>query len=87
MKFALKTTGAAAQERAGAAAIKKSPPSNILPETGIVRLPTVLAVFPVGRTTWWQGIKEGRYPAPVALSKRAVGWRAEDIRNLIQTAA
>ena len=87
MKSAIKTSGDPAGSSAPAATIRKSLPSNVLPETGIVRLPTVLAVFPVGKTTWWEGIKEGRYPAPVALSKRAVGWRAEDIRHLIQTAA
>ncbi len=25
----------------------------ILPETGFVRLPTILKVFPVSKSTWW----------------------------------
>jgi prophage regulatory protein len=47
------------------------------------RLPTVLARFPVSRSGWWAGVKEGRFPAPVRLSRRCVAWRAADIRSLI----
>lgn len=54
-----------------------------LPETGYVRLPTILSVFPVGRSTWWQGVKDGRYPRPVKLSERVTCWRVEDIRQLL----
>lgn len=59
-------------------------PQTTLPETGFVRLPTILQVFPVSRSAWWQGVKEGRYPASVKLSPRCTAWRAEDIRALIQ---
>ena len=47
------------------------------------RLPTVLAHIPVSRSGWWQGVKTGRYPAPVKLSTRCVAWRSADIRALI----
>ena len=42
-----------------------------LPEIGFVRLPQILAVFPVGRSTWWKGVAEGRYPAAVKLGPRS----------------
>jgi hypothetical protein len=64
-----------------------------LPASGFVRLPVIIGtgdtpgVYPVGKTSWYRGIKEGRYPAPVQLGPRAVGWRVEDIRDLIQGAA
>lgn len=57
--------------------------SRALPETGFVRLPTILSVFPIGRSTWWAGVKSGRYPAPVKLSERVTCWRAADIRALL----
>lgn len=57
----------------------------ILPETGFVRLPDVLKVFPVSRSTWWAGIKEGRYPAPVKLGVKMSAWRVSDIRALIDS--
>ena len=44
----------------------------VLPETGYVRLSTVLAVFPISKSTWWAGIKEGRYPPPIKLGPRAI---------------
>lgn len=58
-----------------------------LPDTGFVRLPQVLAVFPISKSAWWAGIKTGRYPAPVKLSPGCTAWRAEDIRALIQKVA
>ena len=54
-----------------------------IPETGFLRLPQVLSVIPLGKTSWWLGVKTGRFPKPVKLSPRCTAWRAEDIRNLI----
>lgn len=54
-----------------------------LPETGFLRLPQVLTIFPIGRSSWWAGIRTGKYPAPVKLGPRTTAWRAEDIRALI----
>lgn len=56
---------------------------NVLPETGFVRLPEVLKVFPVSKSTWWAGVKENRYPQPVKLGLKITAWRVEDIRKLI----
>jgi prophage regulatory protein len=63
-----------------------TPDSDIyhLPEVGFVRLPDVLRVIPLGKTSWWKGVKAGRFPKPVKLSARCTAWRAEDIRALIQ---
>ena len=70
-------------------------PSSIgatIPETGFVRLTQIIgdpgrgipAVIPVSKTTWWQGVRSGRFPKPVKLSGRTTAWRAEDIRELIE---
>jgi prophage regulatory protein len=61
--------------------------NHTIPETGFVRLPQVLAVIPVCKSSWWEGVREGRFPKPVRLTARSVGWRAEDIRNLIKRLA
>jgi predicted DNA-binding transcriptional regulator AlpA len=68
-----------------------------LPETGYVRLaqivgdrkanPPIPAVIPVSKSTWWQGVKTGRYPKPVKLGPRITAWHVEDIRELIERAA
>jgi len=61
-----------------------------LPPSGFVRLPGILAPngpIPVSKSTWWAGIKVGRYPKPVKLGPRITAWRWEDIRTLISEAA
>lgn len=55
-----------------------------LPAEGLVRLPQVLSVFPVGETSWWNGVKTGKYPKPIKLGLRTTAWRVEDIRKLIE---
>ncbi len=59
------------------------------PQTGFVRLPEILAPrgpIPIARSTWWAGVKEGRYPKPVKLGRRITAWRAQDINELIDKA-
>jgi len=56
-----------------------------IPETGFLRLTQVLDVIPLGKTSWWAGVKSGRFPKPVKLSPRCTAWRAEDIQQLIKT--
>lgn len=51
---------------------------------GFLRLPEVLELFPVSKSTWWQGVKDGIYPQPVKLSARTTAWRKEDILNLME---
>lgn len=68
-------------------------PPILLPETGYLRLSQILGnknakppippMIPVGKTTWWDGVKSGRFPRPVKLSSRITAWRIEDIRALI----
>ncbi|MBI5014368.1 MAG: AlpA family phage regulatory protein [Deltaproteobacteria bacterium] len=64
-----------------------------LPETGFLRLrqiigaphavPPIPPLYPVSRSSWWQGVREGRYPAPVKLGPRTTAWTVESIRALI----
>ncbi len=59
-----------------------------LPDTGFVRLSSILAPagpIPVSKSTWWEGVRTGRYPKPLKLGPRVTVWRAEDIRRLIET--
>jgi prophage regulatory protein len=61
-----------------------------LPETGFVRLSSIIAPagpIPVGRSTWWAGVKSGRFPKPIKLGPRTTAWRVEDIRALLNQLA
>ena len=68
-----------------------------IPEKGFLRLPQIIgnrkatppipAIIPVSKSTWWQGVKDGRSPQPVrTLGQRITVWRVEDIRKLIEQA-
>ncbi|MDD2759466.1 MAG: AlpA family phage regulatory protein [Methylomonas sp.] len=68
-----------------------------LPPTGYLRLPQIIgnakaepptpALIPVSKSTWWQGVKDGRFPKSVKLSARTTAWKVEDIRALIDQLA
>ncbi len=66
-----------------------------LPETGFLRQKQILgdpqkqipALIPVSRSTWENGVKSGRYPAPYKIGVRTNGWKVEDIRKLLAEGA
>jgi prophage regulatory protein len=49
----------------------------------ILRMPAVLARFPVSKAHWEYGVKLGRYPTAIQLTARTKGWRESDIDKLI----
>jgi predicted DNA-binding transcriptional regulator AlpA len=51
---------------------------------GFMRLPEVLRIIPVSKTAWWEGIRNGRYPVGIKLSRRTTAWRVTDIRKLCE---
>jgi len=55
-----------------------------IPEVGFLKIGEVLNFVPVSRSTWYQGIMDGIYPAPIKLGKRSSAWRCADIRALIE---
>lgn len=64
---------------------------NPIPESGYLRLGQILGnpktgtipIIPVSKSTWYQGVKEGRYPKPHKLSERCSAWLASDITDLL----
>ena len=61
-------------------------PAAELPAVGFVRLPTVLSVFPISAASWWNGIRDGKYPKGIKLGPRTTAWRVADIRALLERA-
>ena len=67
---------------------------NQLPETGFLRLSQIIGnpakgippLIPVKKSTWWAGVKTGRFPQPVKLGPRVTAWRVEDLRSFIASA-
>ncbi|MDE2298467.1 MAG: AlpA family phage regulatory protein [Burkholderiales bacterium] len=60
-----------------------SRPAPVLPETGFLRQPQVLAFVPISKSTLWRRIQARTFPEPLKLSERVTVWRAEDIRRWI----
>ena len=52
-----------------------------------MRLPEVLARYPVSRSSWWRGIKTGQYPKPYKLSANVTAWLESDIEAFLQSLA
>lgn len=71
-----------------------APVASGLPAEGYVRIwdiigrksakgrPANRGVIPVGRGTWYAGVKSGRFPKPIKHGRIAM-WRVEDIRALV----
>lgn len=65
-----------------------------LPEVGYLRLPQIIgdakrgipAIIPISKSSWWSGVRDGRYPASVKLGPRTTAWTVDSIRALIEGA-
>lgn len=60
-----------------------APSAKVKPLGRLLRLPEVLSIVPVSRSTWYEGIRQGVYPSPVRISQRTVAWPEEQIRDLV----
>ena len=69
---------------------------QLLPETGFLQLkqiigdpkaqPPIPPIIPVKKSTWWAGVKNGRFPKSVKIGNgRGTFWRVADIRALIES--
>jgi prophage regulatory protein len=55
------------------------------PQTEIfLRLPQILELLPIGRSTWWAWVKTGKAPAPLKVSAGVTCWRKSDVLAMIQ---
>jgi predicted DNA-binding transcriptional regulator AlpA len=42
----------------------------------------IVGILPISKSTWWAGVKSGRYPKPVKISIRCTAWLAEEVDAL-----
>jgi len=67
---------------------EKQDRQRTLPQVGYLRLKEVLALIPVSKSTWYQGVADGRYPKPTKkLGARISAWDVRDIRLLLERGA
>lgn len=68
-------------------AVSASISTHALPQEGFVRLSQILkptGPIPVSKSTWWNGVADGRFPQPHYLGERTTAWDVADIRILIE---
>jgi prophage regulatory protein len=58
-----------------------------LPTSTLMRLPNVIQMTGLARSTIYKLISDERFPAPLKLSQRAVAWRMMDIEQWIASRA
>lgn len=51
--------------------------------TAFLRLPQVLELIPIGKSTLWQKVKDGTFPKQIKLGAKTSVWRASDVYEYI----
>jgi predicted DNA-binding transcriptional regulator AlpA len=70
-------------------------PAGEIPKAGLARLeqiigdpkanPPIPALVPVSKSTWWSGVRSGRFPPPIKVTPGVSAWRWEDIHRLLES--
>lgn len=55
--------------------------NNLLPIEGYVRANTLAPLLGIAVVTLWRWSAAGKIPKPVKLGERVTAWRAEEVRN------
>jgi len=58
-----------------------APPATDASGVVFLRLPSVVRMTGLGRSTIYRLIAERKFPRPVKLTARAVGWRRSDVER------
>ena len=45
--------------------------------------PPIPAIIPISKTTWWDGVKKGKYPKPFKIGSNTTVWRSDEIQKLV----
>lgn len=56
-----------------------------LQDAGFLRLPEILQLIPIGKSTWWAGVKSGRFPKGIKLGTNTTAWKVDDIMRLMES--
>lgn len=64
-----------------------------LPQTGYLRIwqiignkktnPPIPPLIPISKSSWWDGVKKGKFPKPIKIGTRTTAWKVEDILAFI----
>ena len=60
---------------------------GVLPATGYVREKQLIdgGILPFSAKTLWRKVKDGTFPTPVKLGERMTAWKAESVREWLDS--
>jgi prophage regulatory protein len=50
----------------------------------LIRVEKAIEILDIGESTFWEGVRNGRFPQPIKLSKRITRWRLSEIMAIIE---
>lgn len=71
------------RERIAATKAINTPDFDSLPDSGFVRLPSLLLLFACSRATIWRWVKAKKIPSPRKLGPRVTAWNIGELRQVI----
>lgn len=81
------TQGGESLHAAPQATADVKPTSSTGPSFRFLDINEVLALIPVSKTTWYDGIRKGIYPKKCSLGGRRVAWHSGEIEELMRKLA
>ncbi len=49
--------------------------------------PPIQPILPISKSSWWDGVKSGRFPKAVKIGVNTTVWREDEIRSLVDELA
>lgn len=46
--------------------------------------PPIPAILPISKSSWWEGVKAGRYPKAIKIGANTTAWREDEVRALVE---
>lgn len=53
------------------------------PDDRFIKITECIKIIPVAKSTWWAGIKDGRFPKPVKIGGNTF-WRYSDVLKTVR---
>jgi len=51
---------------------------------GFLRLPEILEIIPIGKSTWWAWVASGKAPRPIKIGPRITVWKTKAVLDFIK---
>ena len=49
--------------------------------------PPIQPILPISKSSWWDGVRSGRFPKAVKIGANTTVWREDEIRSLVDELA